>query len=236
LRADDPFLPSPKRVEPVPPVSGKHVATGTVAGVIPQKDVLTIEEAKIIFDWMKNQGDIPFRYTEDGCYARAHLMIKRMQAMGLNPGKIWVMATVNHVFVSTPYGTKMVNGVKGELWGYHCAPTVKVRLADGKVQTCVIDPSLCSTPVLAGTWENLFVPVNKTTDGTVVPVEGTRPYFTETAFGESPVLPNGTRNPGTGYVPWNEDKVENVDVSAVAVCKLYKSKEPAPLTPAPVKP
>ncbi len=95
---------------------------------------------------------IPFRYPDDGCWARAHEMCRLMIAMGLSPRKVWIdsgpaswlsVATRNHPNCS-------VN------WGWHVAPTLCVRGPSfWQTRRMVIDPSLFTTPVTQATWKGL---------------------------------------------------------------------------------
>jgi hypothetical protein len=221
-RAADPFAPSSskpaigKSSDPFAPAAGK-VSGEHRNGVVPQLDVLTFDQVKALYAWMAEQEDIPFRYVLDGCYARAHVMIKRMQAMGITAGKTWAMDKdcKPNMFVETPYGPSAHNGSKIVAWWYHCAPTVKVRLPDGSIETCVIDPSLFDRPALLKSWQDKFGSLN-----------GNKPYFTETKLGEAPILPNGTRSVGTGYAPNYADN-GNLDNMSVDTLKKYKAMEPA---------
>jgi hypothetical protein len=92
---------------------------------------------------------IPFRYPDDGCWARAHEMCRLMIAAGVTPAKVWIdyapptflhAATRNHwqCFVE---------------WGWHVAPTLCVRGYLCARETYVIDPSLFTGPVLVATWQ-----------------------------------------------------------------------------------
>ncbi len=203
----DPFVPPGPTLPARPKVK-----------VVPQKDTVTLEQARAVFAWLASQEDITFRYVEDGCYARTHLMIRRMQAMGLNPGRVWAISPASNagLYVVTPYGAHTVNGQRAQRWNWHCAATLKVRLADGSVGTCVIDPSLFDRPVILETWKSAIRPV----DGAPAI------HFTESRFGEAPIAVNGNRYPGTGYHP-GADPTEGADAHAVATMAKYKRLEPA---------
>ena len=90
---------------------------------------------------------IPFVYPDDGCYARAHEMLRLMRLQGIEGEKIWIFAssnsnlkpaTVNHPDCSVS-------------WWYHVAPTLQVNTAAG-VEKRVIDPSLMTGPATSDAW------------------------------------------------------------------------------------
>ncbi len=203
----DPFAP--------PGASAPAAKTGAA---VPQKDTVTLEQARAVFAWLASQEDIAFRYVPDGCYARTHLMIKRMQAMGLNPGRVWAFRPTSEgaIYVVTPYGKDRQGGQAIQKWSYHCAPTLKVRLADGSEGTCVIDPSLFDRPVILETWKSVIRP----TDGAKAV------HFAESRLGEAPATASGARFPGTGYWPGADPK-EGADAHALATMGKYKTFEPA---------
>lgn len=82
---------------------------------------------------------IPFLYPDDGCPARAHEMCRRFVEKGVEPEKIW---TWGYVTVPTPNHPDCET-----FWIYHVAPTLDV---DGTLH--VIDPSLCTAPVIVDDW------------------------------------------------------------------------------------
>jgi hypothetical protein len=89
---------------------------------------------------------IPFRYPDDGCWARASEMCRLMIAMGRNPGKVWIDGSLEVISSNKP-GCHVY-------WGWHVAPTLCVR---GRwpwiTRRMVIDPSLFTTPVSEATWK-----------------------------------------------------------------------------------
>jgi hypothetical protein len=93
---------------------------------------------------------IPFRYPDDGCWARAHEMCRLMIDMGLSPKKVWIEAsTILHVDTRN-------NPFCFVEWVWHVAPTLCVR-GPGFLQLrpMVIDPSLFTTPVSKATWKGV---------------------------------------------------------------------------------
>ncbi len=107
---------------------------------------------------------IPFLYPDDGCWARAHEMVRLMLAMGLKPKKVWIQGWKLHPDTRN-HPTCEVPG-----WGWHVAPTLCVR----KFwwfwsERMVIDPSLFATPVSKATWKN----VQKNPNATLTDTDGT---------------------------------------------------------------
>lgn len=103
--------------------------------------VLSEDEAKTLYDDIASREDIPFGYPMDGCYARAHQMVRIMEEQGVIAGKAFVEG---QLYVDTKFGEVG--------WGYHVAPVVLVK-KDGKVQPYVFDPSLFEKPVPYETWK-----------------------------------------------------------------------------------
>jgi hypothetical protein len=100
-----------------------------------------------IFDYLEAQEHIPFKYPEDGCYARAHEMSRLMKEKGIITGKTFIEGDLR---VETP------NSPKGYVeWWYHVAPIVVVNHPDGQEQVYVIDPSIFKKPVPVQEWYNI---------------------------------------------------------------------------------
>lgn len=96
-------------------------------------------EVQELFKKAKNMKDIPFGYKYDGCYARAHIMSKRFEAMGIPTQKAWIK------------GGLFMPGTDIE-WNYHVAPTVEVKEKNGKIVNYVIDPSVTDKAVPLDEW------------------------------------------------------------------------------------
>lgn len=126
---------------------------------------------------------IPFKYPDDGCYARAHEMCRRMQDAGAAPQKVWIYGY--------PYGTTSLHARTANIpgchtsWWYHVAPTLLVDTPNGQ-ETHVIDPSLCYEPVTVERWKAIQGDSNATIQHTVWeqfwPNGGTDPDFSQTEF------------------------------------------------------
>lgn len=107
--------------------------------------ISTVSEdyAQELFDKMAKVETIPFRYPEDGCYARAHEMAMRMEKDGVFTGKVFIEGSLR---------VETKNSPKGYVeWWYHVAPTVLVK-KNGKEELYVIDPSLFNKAVPAEEW------------------------------------------------------------------------------------
>jgi hypothetical protein len=111
------------------------------------KKSLTPEEAQEVFCGIAARGDeIAFRWLQEGCECRAQLMIEHLQAMGLEPGRAWVLAVDR--LLSFPHPTKPK---KSYTWKNHVAPTVPIEGVEYGVM--VIDPSISPAgPVLLVDW------------------------------------------------------------------------------------
>jgi hypothetical protein len=95
---------------------------------------------------------IPFRYPDDGCWARAHEMCRLMINMGLSPRKIWIDHSAGYwLHVNTKNNPQCYVE-----WGWHVAPTLCVRGPSlFQTQRMVIDPSLFTSPVSEATWKGV---------------------------------------------------------------------------------
>jgi hypothetical protein len=173
---------------------------------------VTHEQATWLFAQMAGQKDIAFRFPTDGCYARAHLMVQRMQKEGVFClGKVWAFAHSDKklLTVVAPPPYKVVR------WDWHVAPTVRVKDWTGSVRPYVIDPSLCKGPVPVDQWK-----LTMKRAGT-----GTEPFIVQTKLGEPPIDPRkGRKCEGTGYRP-GADPAEGLDAHALATMRRYKPWE-----------
>jgi hypothetical protein len=103
--------------------------------------VLTEDEVNNVFSDVSAREDIPFGYPMDGCYARAHKMVRLMEDQGIIAGKAFVEG---ELYVDTKFGEVG--------WSYHVAPVVLVKKG-GKVEPYVIDPSLFQKAVPYQAWK-----------------------------------------------------------------------------------
>lgn len=119
--------------------AAKHLAWLNNANKKPDEKYLNEKEVQELFLKAKNMSDIPFGYKKDGCYARAHVMARRFEAMGIPTQKVWIK------------GSLYVPGTDIS-WNYHVAPVVLVKTQNGEVKKYAIDPSLNDKAVTVDDW------------------------------------------------------------------------------------
>ena len=90
---------------------------------------------------------IPFLYANDGCYARAHEMIRLMRLQSIEGEKIWIFASSDSNLKPATANSPAC----GVSWWYHVAPTLQVNTSSG-IEKRVIDPSLMSGPATSDAW------------------------------------------------------------------------------------
>lgn len=109
---------------------------------------LTPAEVQELFIKASKMSDIPFDYREEGCYARAHLMARRFEKMGIPTEKVWIKGSI--LVPGTDIG-----------WDFHVAPVVSVKNEKGEIKKYVIDPSLTNKAVPLDDWINKMGKVEK---------------------------------------------------------------------------
>ncbi|EQC45377.1 protein-glutamine glutaminase family protein [Bacteriovorax sp. Seq25_V] len=114
-----------------------------------QLSVVTLEKAKELFKKARQRDDIAWGYTEDGCYARAHLMTEMFKDAGVKADKVWARGRLT-----------IPNGY-GATWSYHVAPILHVLQDDGSVKKMVIDPSISNEPTSVDEWLKTMKVSNK---------------------------------------------------------------------------
>lgn len=108
--------------------------------------VISCVEAVEAFDQLANMRNIAYGYTDDGCYARAHLMCRRLIDMDIIPEKAWAFETKDRELV-----VHYPNG-KEQTWWFHVAPVVEVDMLNGTTAKMVLDPSMFDGPVGVRQW------------------------------------------------------------------------------------
>jgi hypothetical protein len=178
-------------------------------GTIPADELCSLSKAGEVFRWMAKQKDIAYAFPVDGCYARAQIMVERMTKQGFKPRKVWAAANGEELHARTK------NHPKGYVtWGYHVAPALRVKNADGTQRWYVIDPSLHTEPATLAQWEQAMMKTPASP----------KPYLTVTKLGEAPVWVDKKRKSGTGYWPGADPK-DGASAHAVATMKKYKPWE-----------
>jgi hypothetical protein len=109
--------------------------------------ILSLKDATKLFQDLASDSNVPFRFPEDGCYARAHYMARKMERKKIISAKVFIHGKYLHVNSSS-------SPSKEVFWGYHVAPVIKVRVGE-KIEPMVIDPSLFDRPVPVKEWEKI---------------------------------------------------------------------------------
>ena len=103
---------------------------------------ISLNRATELFNKALSMEDIPWSFTQDGCFARAHLMARRFEAEGVRVDKAWLKGELY-----IPDSDPLIE------WKFHVAPMVYVEDGNGKVTRMIIDPSIFSKPVTVEEWD-----------------------------------------------------------------------------------
>jgi|GEM_PF-715671 len=182
----------------------KHIEFLQKSKPKPIDKYLSEEEVQDLFKQAKNMADIPFGYKYDGCYARAHVMARRFEAMGIPVEKVWIK------------GSLFVPGTDVQ-WNYHVAPVINVKSKEGKIVKYVIDPSLTEKAVTVDGWvESMGKKVKGGVVQTPYPFPMNVANFQRTAvsFSSSDV-----------YVPDNDEKRSEAENMALAIQTMKEYTE-----------
>ncbi len=156
------------------------------------------DKAAAIFAEFAMAEDLALRFPADGCYARTHLMVRRLLDKGPAGSKIWGFASgvTDLLWVESP------DHPDGRVhWGYHVAPVLQVRGSAGDLLEMVFDPIQFDHPVTVKEWKSALHDT---------------PTLVRTVPGEPPVPERG----GSGYWP-GPDPVEGPDVHARETLEEY---------------
>jgi hypothetical protein len=104
---------------------------------------VSAEYAQLLFDELKALPDIPFDYPEDGCFARAHAMVKHLDQQGIHMAKVFLHGDLRVETHKSPKGYVE--------WRYHVAPMMMVRNGNKK-SLYVFDPAIFDRPVTLEEW------------------------------------------------------------------------------------
>jgi hypothetical protein len=112
-------------------------------GLFTGKESLTPWEARRLNASMRERHDIPWRYKEDCCHARAHSMCHFISMTGLPVQKAWAFASRHFDLVNGQLLTVPMPSAPGGIlaWQYHVAPVISVSQW-GSPTWWVIDPSV----------------------------------------------------------------------------------------------
>jgi hypothetical protein len=126
------------RIECTPPEADEELSDVTV---------LSPQKAEELFKLLAEDKNVPFRFADEGCYARAHYMAQKLERLGVISGKVFIEGQYLHV--ASPESPN-----KEVYWGFHVASVVKVRVGN-KIENMVFDPSIFSKPVTIAEWEDI---------------------------------------------------------------------------------
>jgi Glutaminase len=108
--------------------------------------VLTPAQLSKVFNQLAQDKLIPFKYPEDGCYARAEEMSRLLEKDGIISVKVFIAGNLHVATKNSAAGS--VN------WVYHVAPAVLIE-ENGKYIPMVIDPSLFDKAVSLDDWAKI---------------------------------------------------------------------------------
>jgi hypothetical protein len=165
------------------------------------QEVIDADRAAAIFAEFAAAEELALRFPADGCYARTHVMVRRLLDTGLAPSKEWAFAAgyADLLWTETPHHPD------GRVhWGYHVAPVLVVREPDGSTREMVFDPLLFDRPVPVEEWQNALHDT---------------PTLVRTALAEPPLPELG----GSGYWP-GPDPLEGPDVHARETLEEYRQE------------
>lgn len=109
--------------------------------------LISYEYMKELFDGLSNHPRIPFKYPDDGCYARAHKMSLLLESKDIVTVKSFIIGDLEVRTPNHPAG--VVN------WWYHVAPALYVKDGLGGKIFMVFDPSIFDMPVSYDDWTGM---------------------------------------------------------------------------------
>jgi hypothetical protein len=117
--------------------------------------VISEEQSVIEFDWLSKRPEIPFRYVDNGCEARAHKMAQLLEERGVISGKIEINPTEGDQSRET-FSVHSKNALENQMaiFHYHVAVFVLTSKPDGSVQVSILDPSFFTKPSTQDEWVN----------------------------------------------------------------------------------
>lgn len=99
-----------------------------------------------IYNKIANNESIPFRYPDDGCYARAHKVAMILDEIDVVSVKSFLVGNLQFITPDSPTG--MVE------WWYHVAAAVHIKSFN---ELYVIDPTASETPLSKMEWMSSLV-------------------------------------------------------------------------------
>lgn len=115
--------------------------------------VIEEKEATKLFTRFLREGNIPFDYSIDGCFARATAMARIAEKSDIQMGKVFAEGLLQ--------AKTKLEKMPIAFWNWHVAPIVHVKKADGSIELQVFDPSIFDKPVTVDEWiSKMMVPAN----------------------------------------------------------------------------
>jgi hypothetical protein len=164
-----------------------------------------------IFDDMADESDIAYSFLADGCFARAHLIAKRIleRYPGIIVEKIWVTVTE----AGAGHGFSLE--ADGNQWTFHVAVIITIPDEDGGTTQLVIDPSVSDKPLSQAAWLH-EIGITSPRD-----VKAGWVHVQTTAFGEAPINPKtGERYEGSGFY-LGPDPTDGADAYSLQLMLYY---------------
>lgn len=172
---------------------------------VTMNESITLEKANELFNKALKMDDIAWKYNSDGCYARAHLVAKRLKAEGYKVDKVWLKGDLYVPETDTS-------------WNFHVAPIVYVKVGH-EIKKMVIDPTLFKGPVTVEEWDKKIT--KRTVRGSIVTAF---PFPENASSVERAALAFSSASP---YIPGDSISLseEAKDKMALETMKLYKNTE-----------
>lgn len=132
--------------------------------------ILTLEQAKNLFDELNSIEYLPMKYLEDGCYARAHEISLIAQENGLEMGKAFLNSPESGQLLN-PQSLKNQNPPRFDKnfsgWRYHATPFLLVEQPNGTIVPMVFDLGVAKGPQTFQQWKSNLHPEPQSTSLTV---------------------------------------------------------------------
>ena len=106
-------------------------------------ETITFQKARELFEIASSMESIAWNEISEGCAARAHLMSRKFESMGIYVDKAWLGGNIF-----------MMKNDEDINWDFHVAPVVYARSAEGEVEKLIIDPAVFNGPVSVSSWVN----------------------------------------------------------------------------------
>lgn len=124
----------------------------------PLRTEVTEAEAERLFAQLQSDPDLPFRFPEDGCFARAHRMAQLLELKGIESKKVFLIGNLQSKSSCADPNPKR-GSVAGEVkFAFHVAPSITVLRADGSRVKVVLDPSMARAPQTFEAWKSKLTP------------------------------------------------------------------------------